>query len=377
MQKRCPVGPGPSSNTCPRWPPHLAHTTSVRSMPWLVSLTSLTLLSLSGFQKLGQPVPESNFVSDENSSAPQPAHTYIPFSCLFQYLPLKAGSVPFSLSTRYCSSVNLSFHSLSLFGIFFSSMGVCRIKLYLILSQDPAKGPRQDILTLAKESDAGEEMLRSLKGFGDFGLQAKDGEIGSVDEVFFDDRKWTVRYLVLKPQKWLSGRKVLLSTSALGRPDWKKRLIPANLTKAQIGKSPDVDLHKPASRQDEERLIKYYKWEFYWSDPDFYLQSSKDLMGYKIEASDGTIGLVTDFVFDDSDWRIRYLIVDTSEWLPGKKVLVAMDWIELVLPDEKRVKVDLTKDEIKGAPQYDPKALPSREYEKTLYKYYGKRSYWI
>lgn len=220
-------------------------------------------------------------------------------------------------------------------------------------------------------------MLRSMKELGDFGIKANDGEIGSVEEVFFDDRHWKVRYLVVKPQKWLSGRKVLISPGALGTPDWKKRVIPANLTKAQIEKSPDVELHKPASRQEEEKLIKYYKWEFYWSDPDFYLQSSKDLMGYKIEASDGKIGIVTDFVLDDADWRIRYLLVDINEWLPGKKVLIAMDWIKLIVPEEKRVRVDLGKSEIEKAPQYDPKTLPSRDYETALYKYYGKRRYWI
>ena len=216
-----------------------------------------------------------------------------------------------------------------------------------------------------------------MKDFGDFGLQAKDGEIGSVEEFYFDDRHWKVRYLVVKPQKWLSGRRVLISPGALGKPDWKKRVVPANLTKAQIEKSPDVGKHEPVSRQEEEKLIKYYKWEFYWSDPDFYLQSSKDLMGYRIDANDGLIGLVSDFIFDDSDWRIRYLVVDTGEWLPGRKVLVALDWIELIVPDEKAVRVDLGRSSIEKAPQYDPKALPSREYEMALYKYYGKRRYWI
>ena len=137
-------------------------------------------------------------------------------------------------------------------------------------------------------------MLRSLKQFGDFGLQAKDGEIGSLDEFYFDDRHWTIRYLVVKPQKWLSGRRVLISPHSLVAPDWKRKVIVTELTKAQIEKAPDVDFHKPTSRQDEEKLIKYYKWEFYWSDPDFYLQSSKDIIGYKVEGKDGSVGIVSD-----------------------------------------------------------------------------------
>ena len=219
--------------------------------------------------------------------------------------------------------------------------------------------------------------MRSMKKFSDFGLAAKDGEIGSVEEFYFDDRRWTVRYLVLKPQKWLSGRRVLISPKALLSPDWEHKVILTSLTKAQIEKSPDVDFHKPSSRQDEEKLIKYYKWEFYWSDPDFYLQSSKDVLGYKVEAKGETVGIVSDFILDDKDWRIRYLIVDTGDWLPGKKVPIAMDWIDIIDPDEKKVKVDLLRSEIKDAPAYGPKSVLDRKYEDSLYKYYGKRRYWI
>jgi hypothetical protein len=219
-------------------------------------------------------------------------------------------------------------------------------------------------------------MLRSLKSLVDFGIQAKDGEIGSVDEFYFDDRSWTIRYLVLKTRTWLSGRAVLISPKSLGTPNWDRKVIPANLTKAQIEKSPEIQFHQPISRQVEEKLISYYGWELYWSDPDVYLESSKDVMGYKIEARDGTIGLVTDFIMDDSDWRIRYMIVDTSEWLPGKKVPIAMDWLELIVPKEKTVRVDLLRDQIAKAPPYDPKTLPSRAYEKSLYEYYEKPVYW-
>src|SRR3954466_3309644 len=94
MQYRSPVGPGPSGNTCPRWPPQLAHMTSMRRIPCETSSSVLTFSATAGEVKLGQPVPESNLVSDENRAAPQAAQWYMPSSWLCTYLPVKGGSVP-------------------------------------------------------------------------------------------------------------------------------------------------------------------------------------------------------------------------------------------------------------------------------------------
>src|ERR1700674_53823 len=74
MQKRWPVGFGPSSKTCPRCEPHALQRTSVRTMPRPASSISSTASRLTGSQKLGQPVPESNFVSEPKSVAPHAAH---------------------------------------------------------------------------------------------------------------------------------------------------------------------------------------------------------------------------------------------------------------------------------------------------------------
>ena len=116
MQYRMPpASRGPSSNTWPRWPPQLRQITSVRSMPHERSSRSSTASATAGSVKLGQPVPESNFVSDENSSAPQPAQRNVPSSWLSQYLPVKARSVAPLRSTSYCSGVSSSRHWASVF----------------------------------------------------------------------------------------------------------------------------------------------------------------------------------------------------------------------------------------------------------------------
>lgn len=99
MQNRSPVGAGPSSNTCPRCAPQRLHITSVRRIPWLVSVSNFTLFAASGAQKLGHPVPDSNFSLEVKSGCPQQTHTKVPGSCESQYLPVKGGSVPFSRVT--------------------------------------------------------------------------------------------------------------------------------------------------------------------------------------------------------------------------------------------------------------------------------------
>jgi len=100
------------------------------------------------------------------------------------------------------------------------------------------------------------------------------------------------------------------------------------------------------------------------------------LSGYDIQASDGEIGHVEDFIIDDETWAIRYLVIDTQNWLPGKKVLISPQWIERVSWDLSTVFVNLSRDAIKQSPEYSEKALVNREYETEMYKHYHRQGYW-
>ncbi|MBN1992099.1 MAG: PRC-barrel domain-containing protein, partial [Anaerolineae bacterium] len=110
-------------------------------------------------------------------------------------------------------------------------------------------------------------MLRSVKELKNYTLQAKDGEVGLVVDLYFDDDQWTVRYLVVDTGKWLPGRRVLVNRLALGRPDWQSHVFPVDLTKEQVKNSPDIDLAQPVSRQAEIDLVQHYQWPIYWSMP--------------------------------------------------------------------------------------------------------------
>ena len=253
-------------------------------------------------------------------------------------------------------------------------------------------------------------MLRNIKDMHGFSLKAKDGEIGKADEFYFDDHTWVIRYLVADTGSWLVDNKVLISPDSIESLNWEREVFQINLTKDQIEQSPKIANDKPVSHQHEINMVNYYGWPNYWAgmsgpvvgaihplpvevmnkaereaievdkqeepagDPN--LRSTNEVTGYNIQASDGSIGHVEDFLVDD-EWKIRYLIVDTRNWLPGgRKVILSLNWIKDINWTDSSVKVNLTKDQIKNSPDYDPSAPPKREYEDTLFKHYQKEKYW-
>jgi hypothetical protein len=248
-------------------------------------------------------------------------------------------------------------------------------------------------------------MLRSTNDIRHFFLKAEDGEIGRCHDFLFDDRYWMIRYMVADTRKWLPGRKVLISPISLENPDWRKQRFPVKLTREQIKESPPLETDKPVSRQYENRYFDYYNWPYYWIGPypwglypdpqqleatenrrpeaekelrphDSHLRSAKEVEGYHIQATDGEIGHVEDFLVDVTSWAIRYMVVDTRNWLPGRKVLIASDWLDDVSWPDQKVFVELKRKQVKESPEYNPSGTVDRRYESLVYNYYGFPPYW-
>jgi hypothetical protein len=245
-------------------------------------------------------------------------------------------------------------------------------------------------------------MLDNAKTLKGYKMHGRDGSIGKVKEFYFDDHHWTIRYLVADTGDWLQSRQVLISPYALVSVNKKEQYISIDLTKNQIEDSPSIDSDKPVSRQFEETYCGYYGWPMYSGGPymwgpfpyierdrkkwrefdqrektwDSHLRSTRDVSGYHIQATDGVVGHVDDFIIDDELWAIRYLAVDTRNWWPGKRVLVSPRWIERVSWDESKIFVDLTRETIKRSPEYTEKSLISRDYETGLHRHYNRRGYW-
>ena len=263
-------------------------------------------------------------------------------------------------------------------------------------------------------------MLRSMKDLENYSIGATDGPIGHVKDFYFDDDRWAIRYLVVETGSWLSSRQVLISPLAIRRPDWADRQLPVSITRQQVKDSPDIDTHKPVSRQHEIDLGRYYGYPAYWDggglwgealypyamDPDFpghgadqparereleayrradaerhrnddpNLRSCQAVLGYQIHAIDGEIGHVEGLLVDEETWAIRYIVVNTSNWWMGHQVLVAPQWITGLHWADRSVSVQLTRDAVKASPPYESSAALNREREAGLYAHYGRPGYW-
>jgi uncharacterized protein YrrD len=250
-------------------------------------------------------------------------------------------------------------------------------------------------------------MLRTAGELKGVTIEAMDGDIGSVQDLYFDDHTWTVRYVVVDTGTWLPGRQVLVSPFAFQSVPGAPRLR-TSLTKERVQNSPSIDADRPVNRQREIEFSQYYGYPYYWAGPnrwgdlaypampppskvdqevleslareqeggDPHLRSARDVMGYYIHATDGDLGHVEDFLVDAETWAIRYIIVDTRNWLPGRHVLVSPEWIQQVSWEDSKVYVELSKRHIEAAPEFDPSIPLAREHEERLYDHLGRSKYW-
>ena len=232
-------------------------------------------------------------------------------------------------------------------------------------------------------------MLWDVSVIKGYAIEATDGQLGTVSDFLFEDDSWIVRWLVVDTGDWLPGRKVLLPLSVLGKPDRSLRQFPVKLSMQQVVDSPDIDTHRPVSRQLETEIYDYYGWNPYWSggyfpvsgamstpfvqplylsgslprvhagldaqanDADPHLRSIAALTGYHVHATDGAIGHVDDFLVEDAGWSIPYVVLDTRNWWPGKKVLVSPGSMREIDEALRVIHLDIDRQKVKDSPEED------------------------
>jgi uncharacterized protein YrrD len=243
--------------------------------------------------------------------------------------------------------------------------------------------------------------MKKLRGYN---IRATDGYIGKAYEFYFDDKSWSIRYLVVDIGNWFSGRQVIIKPSVFNQPDWKNKELPVLLMKEEVANNPSIDSDKPISRQRADEMKKRIDRSIYGlygeygvgmpimtekqvekeSDDealdqenkvDMHLRSTREIIGYGIQAIDGSIGRIDDFIVDDETWVIKYIVVNTREWLPGRKILILPDRVKNIKWSESKVYVDLPKKTIKESPGVDHSAPVNGKYEDMLCDYYGRRKY--
>lgn len=223
--------------------------------------------------------------------------------------------------------------------------------------------------------------LMSVASLYGYTVAGREGELGKLYTFLFDDHAWSVRYVVVYVGGWLSRRYTLLHSSVITGQDENSKQVIVSVSRDQVRASPDVDVDKPIARDQEAVLARHYGWapDSFSSDREHLsvLRSTREVAGYYLQATDGDIGHVEDFILEEGQWIIRYLVVDTRNWLPGRKVLIAPQWIERVSWEEKKAYVDLSQEAVRDAPEYKPSSPLKREDEIELHDYYGRPPYWL
>ena len=169
-------------------------------------------------------------------------------------------------------------------------------------------------------------MLHKARDLQGDAIHAEDGEVGSVDDLYFNEEDWDVRYLVVNTRRWIPGRKYLVSPIAIGREQPKAGDIHVDLTREQISRCPTTT-------------------------PESNLRSSVEVIGCGIEATDGEIGRVADLVIDDETWEITDVLVDSRRWLPGRLLLISPQVIARIDWPRKKLHLSLAREDILQAPE--------------------------
>jgi hypothetical protein len=263
-------------------------------------------------------------------------------------------------------------------------------------------------------------MLFAVSGLENCPVEASDGEIGAVKDFLFDEHDWKIRWMAVDAGHWLPGRRVLIHPSAIAplelppkpalpmmSPGQRLELT-VRLTKDEIAAGPQTREDEPVTRDMENLLYGYYGLDPYWGATHFgadvlmpnseqrivetaarrgadaqtppldggpRLHGAGSVKGFPVHASDGDIGHVENLLADDSNWEIRYLVIATRNWLPGKHVQLApyavkdIDWID------RHINVNVTREQVKSAPAWDPLAMVDKAREDEFHRHFGWPGY--
>jgi hypothetical protein len=255
-------------------------------------------------------------------------------------------------------------------------------------------------------------MIRSMEHMKKFEIVASDGRIGAVNDFYFDDERWAIRYVVVDTGRWLPGRRVLISPLSISRSEWGAQQLLLSISRDQVKDSPGIDTHQPVSRRHERDYFDYYGYPYYWGQAgmwgahaipmlptpeqiasrraaaeeverkaaeqgDTHLRSAAEVSGYVIRALDGELGHVENLLFDDISWAIRYFVIDTSNWWVGNHVRIAPEWIADISWPDRSVSVNVTRQRLKSAPRYDHAEHVDRQWEADYYQHLQQPGYWL
>lgn len=204
-------------------------------------------------------------------------------------------------------------------------------------------------------------MLLLAKHIYGAAVEASDGKVGKLCDLLFDDQSWSVRSLVLDAGRWGNRRRVTLPPDLVRHRDWADhRLVIDGLTRAQVVEAHGEHTEVPARGPSTWQIATVADWEVYWIDmldhpwqisADPHLRNTQEVTGYHIQGVDRSVGHIADFVVDDEQWSLRFLVIDTRNWWPGKHVLITPNHLESIDGQGRLVRVSLSREAIEHCPQ--------------------------
>ena len=246
-------------------------------------------------------------------------------------------------------------------------------------------------------------MKRSLKEINTYSVQTIDEENGKIKNFLFDEDTWIIRYLDVEMGNFFVEKRILIPKEQIGIPEWEDQNFPIKLTMKRIDDSPGLERDLPVSRRYEQDLANYYDVVPYWpTDKDLYpnreffftsnkiiripknmvkeenidtsLRSFSEVHRYSIKSIDDTFGHLSDLIIDDSDWQIVYVVLDTKNIVPwSKQIILPVEFVEEINFPNREIRIDLTKEAIKNAPEYNSTKAVNSQFEKELTDFYRQK----
>lgn len=227
-------------------------------------------------------------------------------------------------------------------------------------------------------------------------ILATDKELGKIKDLYIDETHWAIRYAVVDTRKWLPGKKVLIAASALDTVDIKNDVLKVSISSEKVKDCPAISDAEPVSRQYEKSLHAHYMWAPYWTnlagpapapvptnteappppqemdyEKDNTLRSTAAINEYRVQSGTDTIGYVADFIIDDRNWYMDYAVIETGDWLDGRRVLLDRSLIQRADWKAQSIYVTVSREKIAEAPQFKEHQPLTQSYIELLENHYN------
>jgi hypothetical protein len=249
-------------------------------------------------------------------------------------------------------------------------------------------------------------MFRSLNDLIGYSVRTENGDAGKVNNFYFDDLNWFVRYMIIDTGGLFDANRLFISPVVIEHIDRENQTILLKLTTERIAASPNMSDRQGLTRGDEVAIHEFFNWPAYWEEAgvpaveaglsgwsvtemmtdvegkhreatggqERTLRNFTEMAGYRIISRDeGEVARLDDILVNDEDWRIMYMIGKVSGLLPGKNVLLSPAWISQTRYEQEEIAMDLTAETLRNSPEYNSDMPLDKDYEERLYQHYQRK----